>query len=589
MKRTSIALAVAVALSAGIAQAGTLRFSEVPVPSDDASKREVTASPSVRIDGRTHRIGYNTLLRSGDQVGNSALAWGTLVDVDGVPLHDDAGAPVISVYPDHSSLITGDDGRLYSITQFEDSIGAIYLTGLRQGRDGRLLPTRTRPLDLSGVNGTWTHCAGMVTPWGTHLGAEEYEPNAADPDILSNRYFSPVAAYFGEDPANIDADTTRLNPYNYGFPVEVKVGDYEHVDVAKHYAMGRAAIELAYVMPDRRTAYISDDGTDVGLYRFVADQPADLSAGYLYAARWRQSDDAGAGDGVIEWINLGHASDTDIRPFIDARGSFDDIFERDQPGCTSIRTATGQECLTVRDGMEQIASRLETRRFAAMRGATTEWRKMEGITYNPDKHTMYMSMSEIGKGMLDKNDGGNNDIRLQENPCGAVYALELDGNFAATRMHGLIEGRPVAGDPSNSCDLAAIANPDNLTFIPGYDTLIIGEDTGSGHQNDAVWAYDLSKSSLTRIETTPYGSETTSVYFYPNVGGHAYMMSVVQHPYGESDQDKLIQGSGDDRAYVGYIGPFPAMDVQSREHEHRGRDEHHRHDEHHEHQGRRRR
>jgi hypothetical protein len=26
------------------------------------------------------------------------------------------------------------------------------------------------------------------------------------------------------------------------------------------------------------------------------------------------------------------------------------------------------------------ASRLETRRFAAMRGATTEWHKMEGIT-----------------------------------------------------------------------------------------------------------------------------------------------------------------------------------------------------------------
>jgi hypothetical protein len=35
-------------------------------------------------------------------------------------------------------------------------------------------------------------------------------------------------------------------------------------------------------------------------------------------------------------------------------------------------------------------------------------------------------------------------------------------------------------------------------------------------------------------------------------------MSVVQHPYGESDQDKLIPGSGDERGYTGYIGPFPA-------------------------------
>jgi hypothetical protein len=35
-------------------------------------------------------------------------------------------------------------------------------------------------------------------------------------------------------------------------------------------------------------------------------------------------------------------------------------------------------------------------------------------------------------------------------------------------------------------------------------------------------------------------------------------MSGVQHPYGESDQDKLIPGSGDERGYTGYIGPFPA-------------------------------
>jgi hypothetical protein len=36
-------------------------------------------------------------------------------------------------------------------------------------------------------------------------------------------------------------------------------------------------------------------------------------------------------------------------------------------------------------------------------------------------------------------------------------------------------------------------------------------------------------------------------------------MSVVQHPYGESDKDLLVKGSGDERAYTGYIGPFPAM------------------------------
>ena len=95
--------------------------------------------------------------------------------------------------------------------------------------------------------------------------------------------------------------------------------------------------------------------------------------------------------------------------------------------------------------------------------------------------------------------------------------------------------------------------------MKGYNTLIIGEDTGSGHQNDAIWSYNLSSGQLTRIETTPYGSETTSPYWYPNVGGYAYMMSVVQHPYGESDQ-AMSTGSDVERAYVGYVGPFPAMD-----------------------------
>ena len=35
-------------------------------------------------------------------------------------------------------------------------------------------------------------------------------------------------------------------------------------------------------------------------------------------------------------------------------------------------------------------------------------------------------------------------------------------------------------------------------------------------------------------------------------------MAVIQHPYGESDEDKL-KDAADARAYVGYVGPFPAL------------------------------
>ena len=150
----------------------------------------------------------------------------------------------------------------------------------------------------------------------------------------------------------------------------------------------------------------------------------------------------------------------------------------------------------------------------------------------------------------------------------------IDSSYVAVDMVSALAGRMtrawdqnsdlpayLADGPfaANKCDVEGIANPDNLTFIPGPGILIIGEDTSEGHQNDALWAYDPDRGSLTRILTTPYGSEVTSPYFYPDIGGFGYLISVVQHPFGESDQDKLDPGSGEERAYTGFLGPFPPM------------------------------
>ena len=108
---------------------------------------------------------------------------------------------------------------------------------------------------------------------------------------------------------------------------------------------------------------------------------------------------------------------------------------------------------------------------------------------------------------------------------------------------------------NSTCDIDGIANPDNLTFVPGRNVLIIGEDSTDGHQNDAVWTYDLERKELTRILTTPYGAETTSVYYYPDFAGNSYIVSVVQHPYGESDTDKL-QEPAEKHSYFGVVGPL---------------------------------
>ena len=329
--------------------------------------------------------------------------------------------------------------------------------------------------------------------------------------------------------------------------------------------MGRVAVELASVMPDQKTVYISDDGTNVGLFMYVADQAGDLSSGDLYAAKWTQTSDEGAGAADISWVSLGHSDDITVQKAIESGITFSDLFETadmaDDGTCPvgflASNAEAAAECLKVKPGMDAIASRVETRRYASMMGATTEFRKMEGSTYNPEHHSLYLAMSEVAKGMEDasKQDmGGSNDIRVAKNSCGAVYELSLSTSYQATSIAAVVKGKPADyadGTPEagNTCDLDGIANPDNLTYLPGYNTLIIGEDTGSGHQNDVIWAMNTETGEMDRIFSTPYGSETTSPYWYSDVNGHGYLMAVVQHPYGESDEDKLADPADAPRLY----------------------------------------
>jgi hypothetical protein len=42
-----------------------------------------------------------------------------------------------------------------------------------------------------------------------------------------------------------------------------------------------------------------------------------------------------------------------------------------------------------------LAAALETRRYAAYLGATTEWTKWEGITYDPKRRRLYTAMTEM--------------------------------------------------------------------------------------------------------------------------------------------------------------------------------------------------
>jgi uncharacterized protein len=578
--RSTLLSATVLASVSSMGMAGTIEFSPVPVPTDDAAKRQVVASESVKIDGETHAISWNTMARSGQAFDKNIF--GALTDAAGNHLLNTDGTPMVADSADFTSILPV-GGKIYSITHFESRPAAMYLSELTQAKDGKLTTVSTKPIDFSGFGGLWNPCAGSVTPWSTHLGSEEYPPDARSVEVADSyagvdKEMLPMAQYFGVNPAiaPFAAFKAVFQPYSFGFPVEIAVDEAGKANIAKHYAMGRVAVELALVMPDKKTAYVSDDGTNTGFYRFVADKEGDLTSGRLFAAKWSQTLAEGAGAADISWVDLGHAKEADVAAALKSGIKFSDIFETGEfnaggncpEGFMSTNAEGRSECLKVKKGMEVAASRLETRRYASMLGATTEFRKMEGLALDREGKRLFMAMSEVSNGMEDAikdnkfDKGGRNDIKLTKNPCGAVYELPMDAAYLVTSAKGFIAGKPneykdgpYAGQ---TCDVDGIANPDNLSFIPGYNTLVIGEDTGTGHQNDANWAVNADTKAMTRITTTPYGAENTSLDWYADINGYAYLTTVVQHPYGESDADKL-QNPGDARAYVGYIGPFPAF------------------------------
>ena len=532
-----------------LSSAMELHFGSADVPLSDQDSFSYT--DSVSIDAKSSSLTYTEIMATG-YTDNGEIFGGVkdangelIVFSDGSPYICNGTNDVVGSGLDFSSILQK-DGKLYLVSQFECSIGAMYMAELTQAPNGALSPKpgTLKYIDQSGEFGGWTHCAGSVTPWESHLGSEEYESDVKRIDDKGpDTYFNELKKYWG-------AAFAQITPYYYGWITETDIESGEAV-YTKHYSMGRLSHEMAYVMPDKKTAYMTDDGSNVGFYMFVADSEEDLSSGTLYGAKFSQVEANRGGAFNLSWVNLGHASDSEIKAAIESKPKFSDIFDSAAPLCadtcpsgfTSINTSAGQECLKVKEGMEVVASRLETRRYSAIKGVTTELNKEEGIDYDPIHNKLYVAITSISKGMEDDdpaNDfGGYNDIRLPGNACGGVYALDLAQDselataYAATTFNSILigeakdyKGTEYAG---NSCDVNGISSPDNLTYLYNTNTLLIAEDT-SGHRNNMVWAYDVETQSLTRIAAVPIGAEATSTAYYNDINDYSYISLVTQHP-----------------------------------------------------------
>jgi len=584
-------------------------FDTVPLSKNDTEKSilRVTSGVALHFDdnrSETYPLFYQMLAKTGQKRGNGVF--GMITDAKGKPMLGVNGKPRISVQPDGTTLLkVGRNFRL--LTHMEEAPGMVYDTTLELTEQKRLQAVKTKPVDMRPVNGTIIDCAASKTDYGTHLGGEEdYSMNSRYADTASPFYVNCLLdgtsndskgrfSYFCDYVANMaawlgDKGVDRTNgyngsiftPYNYGHIIEVHPKSLGRAEVVKHFVLGRYTPELAVMMPDHQTLYMSDDGNFKGLYKFVLDTPVTTFTpeweGTLYAAKLIQKSAQNGGSFAVKWRALGHAKDSDIAAMVKQKMKLSDMFDIAKPdgsyrcpdGYRKVNEDDATECLRLKPGMHKAAAFLETRKYAAYLGATMEFRKGEGITFDPVSRTLFLSLSSIDRSMTDDYEGMevNNDIRLEENFCGGVYAFALDGNYSAVSMQALLTGIPLDDESPYAahyrCDPETIANPDNILYLGG-GILIIGED-GPNHVNNMLWAYQLKSKKLMRIASLPIGAEVTGLD-KAVVAGEGALLFNVQHPFSdvprnvdeETPDELLIENAtaGQKRAQVGYIGGLP--------------------------------
>jgi hypothetical protein len=583
----------------------------MPAPATPEEKADIYTRAQMKVTyrngkSRIYDLKYHQLMATGEKINGKQV--GGLYDVSDEPILDTVGDRVNSDAPDSNSLIDvpglhAADPKgsrpLALVTQYEyrGLTGNLPLPGNdywsklpatmslaridQDKRSGALTVTDYDNISFAAENGLWIPCAGSLTPWNTHLGSEEYEPDAKTHEGI------PAADDSGDD-TDINSFSTYFfgepsvaNAYHYGLVPEVRVNHDGSTNIKMHYALGRIARELADVQPDRRTVYMGDDGGYTGLFMFIADRANDLSQGTLYAGKWNQTspDGTDGGEADLSWIKLGHGSDSEIKAMVDGGIKFSDIFDVSNddpadPSYTKVQTYMGTEWLKLKGGMAKAAAFLETRRYAALLGATTEFNKFEGVTHNAADRKAYVVMSRVEKGMSD----GIGDIRLATNKGGAVYELSLKSRvrdsegrrirsrYVATHMASipaLLGSYSSTEDANgNKCVQDHVCDGDNLKYSEAMRTLFIGEDTGY-RNNNYVWAYNVDTKKLSRILSVPMGAEATGLQAVDNYNGFAYIMGNFQHPgeFGTSDPDwaaiePLLDSNWDGllKTAIGYIG-----------------------------------
>lgn len=477
---------------------------ESPVPASDKEKETVITAYGQ----------YQVLGQSGDKYdGLLAGGLGNIFNLQGDQ------EVVLSQNPDFNGFIQTGAGEGYLFSNWENIPGGVSRLKIKKNDTGAWEVQEAMMVDFSPVKGTAANCFGSVTPWGTPLTSEEW--------IVSSKVDTTTLPVFDGD-VNTQSGMEMLtgadtpNTYRYGYIAEITNPTSANPTPVKHYALGRYEHENATVMPDGKTVYLSQDDTGGVMFKFIADTANDLSAGTLYGAKLTQ--DAGSNEPQttgfdVQWVELGHSSNAEIEAWIT---EYDAVSEADYldgtggymtmadveawaNGATTYPTvAEGGSPVTAGQPMDDRAVFIESRQAARFKGATAEWRKLEGISINTKRAReavegiesianedvanayVYIGIADLDNTMID-NEG---DIQLSRRvkDCGGVYRMKLLDGYDVNRIEPVIMGGTYRDSLTGAarCDVNQLSQPDNV-IVMDDGRIIVGED---GFQdNNTLWIY----------------------------------------------------------------------------------------------------
>ena len=553
----------------------TATFTAMAAPIAIADRAKTSVSSKLKIDwddstSSEYQLGYKSFFETGNTVpkwGGGEIIAGGYFNANVDPIMDTSvpASPrqFFSDCPDGSSLIhldgaqvEGVNNPVFHVVQFEyasqNLAGAseygnlpspIAILTLDQNQTtGHLELKKYFNVDTSAVHGLWITCGASMSPWNTHLSSEEYEPDAFEQGIGGPSPKGISKNFFGDEAA--------AKPYNYGHLPEVIVNKDGSGSIIKHFCMGRISHELVHVMPDNRTVIMGDDYTNGGFFMFIADVAKDLSAGKLYVAKY-VSELTESSTGQIKWIELGHATSQEIEKMVNIDNiQPSDIMESlttnpNDASYTEIILAKKKLWVKVKPGMEKAAAFLETHRYAALKGGSMAFTKMEGTTINIKDKVAYSALANIQDSMIKDNAAwvaAHNVSFTKKITAGGVLAHDLTAGQNTTdgqpinsewipyQSKMLLMGEDITVDSlGNTANPDKIASPDNLKFSETLRTLFIGEDSGN-HPNNFLWAYNVdTKADPVRLLSTPAGAESTGLHAVDSVNGWTYIMSNFQH------------------------------------------------------------